>query len=258
MIADKRHTPFVKNEFMEPKWMRAFILSAGGVLLAAALIRFLIVVGNAPVLAQPEPLLGMPLRYAVLFVGIIELFIALICLFGKRTGVQISLLVWLSTNLSVFWIGLILQHCQPQDTCIGRFGDPLRIYNGITRYVLDLIPFLLVLGGYAVGLSFWFSADARTERLIAAQQRAEERDAAVGLQKMSCPSCGIHIKFATQNLGDTIRCPQCQNGITLRKPDILKMPCFFCEGHIEFPSHAIGEKMPCPHCKMGITLKEPA
>ena len=73
---------------------------------------------------------------------------------------------------------------------------------------------------------------------------------------MSCPGCGTHIKFASQNLGQKTHCPQCQTAITLRKPDLMKMACFFCKEHIEFPSHAIGDKMPCPHCKMDITLME--
>jgi predicted RNA-binding Zn-ribbon protein involved in translation (DUF1610 family) len=74
--------------------------------------------------------------------------------------------------------------------------------------------------------------------------------------KMSCPACGIHIRFDGRNLGQTIPCPYCQIAITLRKPGLLKMTCFFCKEHIEFPAYAIGEKIPCPHCKMDITLKE--
>ena len=60
--------------------------------------------------------------------------------------------------------------------------------------------------------------------------------------KMSCSSCGGHIKFAVQNLGQRIACPHCQTAITLRQPENLKMSCFFCKGHIEFPSHALGQK----------------
>jgi uncharacterized paraquat-inducible protein A len=75
--------------------------------------------------------------------------------------------------------------------------------------------------------------------------------------KMACPACGLHIRFAAQNLGQQIPCPQCKTTVTLRRPDLLKTVCFFCKGHIEFPTHAIGEKIPCPHCKMDITLKEP-
>jgi len=48
---------------MKTNWIKPFIYSAGGILLAAALIRFLIVACHHPALALPEPLLGIPLRY---------------------------------------------------------------------------------------------------------------------------------------------------------------------------------------------------
>jgi len=48
---------------MKTNWIKHFIYSAGGILLAAALIRFLIVACHHPALALPEPLLGIPLRY---------------------------------------------------------------------------------------------------------------------------------------------------------------------------------------------------
>jgi hypothetical protein len=76
-------------------------------------------------------------------------------------------------------------------------------------------------------------------------------------QKMSCPGCGVHIKFLAKRLGERTNCPQCRTAITLRRPENLRMSCFFCQGHIEFPAHAIGNKLQCPHCKNDITLKEP-
>jgi DNA-directed RNA polymerase subunit RPC12/RpoP len=77
-------------------------------------------------------------------------------------------------------------------------------------------------------------------------------------RKMTCPGCGIHIRFALQNLGQRIPCPHCQKIITLREPDLLKMVCLYCKQDVEFPPHAIGQKIRCPHCKNGMTLKEPA
>lgn len=238
--------------------MRAFILSAGGILLTASLVRFLIGAGNASVLAQPDPLLGIPLRYAVLLVGIIELIVSFICLFGSQIGLQAIVLAWLATNLIVYWVGLILMHSEPRAACWGTLTDPLHFSNGIIGEIVSLAPFYLAAGSYILGLRVWLSADARTERMVAAQQQAGQRDAAAGLLKMHCPSCGGRVKFAGRNLGQQIPCPHCQTSIILRKQEDLKMSCFFCKEHIEFPSHCIGEKIPCPHCKMEITLKEPS
>lgn len=240
------------------KWIRYFILTAGVILLVAALTRFLIAADDAQVSSLPDPMLGIPLRYAVLGVGAFELVVALICLFGKRVGFQIGWLAWLGTNYIVFCFGLVWQHCSPQGTCIGGLTDPLRIYHGTTGYVLEFMPFGLLLGGLAAAASLWFSGEARTARLAEARQLAAQRDIAAGLMKMVCPACGGHVKFAAQNTGRQIPCPHCQREITLRKPDNLKMSCFFCKEHIEFPSHALGQKIKCPHCKNDITLKEQA
>jgi DNA-directed RNA polymerase subunit RPC12/RpoP len=243
---------------MNAKWIKCFIASAGVILLAAALMRFLIASGNAQVLSLPEPVLGISLRYAVLLVGGFELIVALICLFGKRVGLQIGWLAWLATNYVVFWIGLFAMHCQLQGTCLGSLTDPLRLSRGIPGTIIAFVPVYLVIGSYATAFWLLFSKDAKAARQLAAEQLARQRDADAGLLKMPCPSCGVHIKFAIQNLGQKISCPHCKAAIILRKPENLKMTCFLCGGHVEFPSYAVGQKIPCPHCNRGITLMEPA
>jgi hypothetical protein len=225
------------------KGIKLFIYSAGGILLAAALIRFVIAAGSAPVLAMPEPVLGLPLRHAVLLIGGFEFVVALICLFGRQTGLQLGWLAWLATNYMVYRIGLLTMGMHQQGTCIGSLTDPLHLTRGTIGMMVGFLPFYLLLGSYAAFIWLWWEG---------------RRAKAVQFIKMSCPACGVHLRFDERNLGQKIPCPHCQKAITLRKPDLLKMACFFCQEHIEFPSHAIGEKMPCPHCKMDITLKEPA
>src|SRR5665213_198156 len=84
-----------------------FIKSAGVILLAAALERCLIAAGNAQIMALPEPMLGMPIRYAVLLVGGFELVAAFFCLFGRNLKLQLGWLAWLVTNYAVYWLSLI-------------------------------------------------------------------------------------------------------------------------------------------------------
>ena len=192
---------------------------------------------------MPDPMLGIPLRYAVLAVGALELTVALICLFGKRVGLQIGWLAWMATNYVVFWIGLLATHYHPQGTCIGGLTDPLHLLRGTSGLVLMAIPFYLLIGSYAALIWLW------------SQRRLSQP---IETAKMACHSCGVHIEFAVQYLGQKIPCPQCRAAITLRRPENLKMSCSFCREHIEFPSHALGQKIPCPHCKTGITLMEPA
>jgi hypothetical protein len=225
------------------KAIKFFIYSAGGILLAAALERFLVAAGSAQALALPEPVLGIPLRVAVLLVGGLELVVALVCLLGRRTSLQLGWLGWLITNYAVYRIGLLAMHCHLQGTGIGSLTDPLRLSRGTLGLVTSLLPFYLLLGSIAAGFGLW---------------RESRNNKAAASQKMSCPSCGGHIKFAVANLGQRIACPHCRAALTLRQPDeTLKLSCFFCKEHIAFPAHALGTKMPCPHCRKDITLLEP-
>jgi uncharacterized paraquat-inducible protein A len=132
-------------------------------------------------------------------------------------------------------------HCHLQGTCLGSLTDPLNLSRGASGFILEMLPIYLVLGSYAAFMQLWVG---RTAGLAA------------NSVKISCPSCGGHIKFAIQNLGQKIPCPHCQTAVTLRQPENLKMSCFFCKGRIEFPSHALGQKISCPHCKMEVSLKE--
>jgi hypothetical protein len=223
------------------KGTKLFIYSAGVILLTAALERMLIVTGGAQSLSLPEPAMGIPLRYAVLLVGGFDLVVAMLCLFGRRAGLQLGWLAWLATNYMVYRIGLFTMHCQPQATCIGSLTDPLHLASGTMGNIVGIMPLYLLLGSYAAVIWLWLEG---------------RRAKAAKFIKMACPACGVHIRFDERNLGQKVPCPHCQKSMTLRKPDLLKMACFFCHEHIEFPSHAIGEKIPCPHCNMDITLKE--
>ena len=91
---------------METKWVRPFILSAGGILLAAAVIRFVIATGDAQVLPLPDPMLGIPLRYDVLTVGGIQswLWRWSVCL-GDDWGCRLA--VWPGWPLILPFIGLV-------------------------------------------------------------------------------------------------------------------------------------------------------
>ena len=222
--------------------IKLFIYSAGAILLAAALERLLVAAGHSAILALPDPMLGIELCLSVLLVGGIELIVALICLFGRQTGLQLGCLAWLTTNYAIYRMALPILGLHHQASCIGRLTDPLELTGGTLGVIAELWPICLLLGSYAAACGLW---------------RAGRKAKAAQFLKMSCPACGIHIRFDEANLGQKVDCPYCRKTITLRKPDLLKIPCFYCHKHIEFPSHAIGEKTTCPHCRTGIILKEP-
>ena len=187
---------------MQPNWIRPFIYSAGGLLLAAALGRFIIALGSAPVLDLPDPLLEIPLRYAVLGVGVLELAVALVCLFGKSVVRQAGLVALLATNWAVYRIGLLWLGCHPQCTCLGRLTDPLHLPRGTAGYLLEYLPVYLLLASYSAIL--WL-------------MRHQPRRPIPGFFKISCQACGGHIEFPTTGLGQTIACPHCRTIVSLQQ-----------------------------------------
>ena len=144
----------------------------------------------------------------------------------------------------VYRIFLVFVHGHPQATCIGSLTAPLHLSRGMPGLIVTCTLFYFLLGSCVASVNLLWLEDQ-------APQQTETR-------KMTCPGCGIHIRFALQNLGQRISCPHCQKIITLREPDLLKTVCLYCKQHVEFPADAIGERIRCPHCKNEMTLKEPA
>jgi hypothetical protein len=172
---------------------------------------------------------------------------SLICLFSEQTMLPLGLVSWLSLNL------LLLALCLPFlgakggiQGYLGQMADCFDLTTNTTSLLLAVAVWILFIASLVTLPFAWvFEKNKKAEEAL--------------VLKMACPACGVHIKFAGQNLGQKISCPQCQKSITLRRPEEkLKISCFFCQEHLEFPPHAIGEKMPCPHCNLDITLKEPA
>lgn len=187
---------------METKWIKPFIYLAGGILLAMALIRFIIAAGDAQILSLSEPMLGIPIRQAVLIVGGLELVVAMICLFGKRAGLQIGLLAWMSVNFIVFQIGLLWMHFHIQATCLGSLTDPLHLMRGKSGLFFPFFSALLLVGSC---LAFW-----KLPRAI----RSDSTDEL----KISCPQCNGHIAFPAHGIGQRIPCPHCAATVILEKP----------------------------------------
>lgn len=224
-----------------------FLYSAGALLLAASMMMFLSILAGIGLGHPHDSLSGMTTPTLFWIVGGFELLIALICLFGKRLSLQLTLVFWLAINSIV--CQLVLWCTGVSAGFKGYLGDVSAAF-GISCTVADVMMKILIVYLLTCSvLSLLF--------LWIRKKSSGSQCNTNGYLKTSCPACGGHIRFPFQNLGHLISCPHCQKTITLRKPDLLKLACSFCHEHIEFPNHAIGERIPCPHCKMDITLTEP-
>jgi hypothetical protein len=234
---------------MSTRTLRFFTHSAAALLLATASALFLINLTGPVHLVQPhDPIFAISLRYMFWIIGGIAVLVALFCLFSERPAQPTAWVAWLAANFLLYRIGLYCDGCHDLTGFLGSFSYAFGIPAKTANTLANLVFAYLLIGSCAALLWQWRHSS----------KNPSIHQSTTPLLRMSCPGCGVHIEFATGDLGQKIPCPHCRATVTLRKPDLLKAVCFFCKGHIEFPPHAIGEKIHCPHCKMDITLKEPA
>jgi len=187
-----------------------------------------------------DPVFALPQRFLFWMIGGLALSVSLVCLFDERPIRQMFVLSWLATFFIAYQIAAYCAGCRSLSGYLGGFSRAF----GISAYGAGVFTVLasvcLLIFSYSSLVWLW-----RRGKLEAT------------FLKMSCPSCGGHLKFELMNLGNQIPCPHCQVAITLHKPDeSLKIACFFCKGRIEFPSHALGSMIRCPHCNKDITLRQ--
>lgn len=226
-----------KLKAMQSHSTDSFALFAGGALFFIGLAEILGAIGQSQVLGLTDPIFGISFRHLMLLTGMVQLAISPVLLFTNWRMLGLGLAAWISANFLVFRIGLWSMGWHHSS---GFMIDPLGLSMAATDVISSLLSTILLVGSVAI---LWLE---------------RRKVQAANFLKMPCPSCGGHIRFAIQNLGQKISCPHCQKETTLRKPENLKMSCVLCGGHVEFPAHAVGQKIQCPHCGRSITLLQSA
>jgi DNA-directed RNA polymerase subunit RPC12/RpoP len=220
--------------------------SAGALLLALAAALFVVNLSRpSDFVSVRDPIAGLPSTLCFWVLGLIALRMGLNCLFGGQTRPQLMLILWLSTSLIIYRVGMhFLGATAGMKGYLGEMAGAFGVSSGAMASWLTIAVGCLAIGSLAAITMVW------------ALERMKKENPTV---KMSCSKCGGHVEFPLGNLGRQIDCPHCHTSITLRQPDEnMKMTCVLCGGHVEFPVHSLGHKIKCPHCKMDITLKQPA
>ncbi len=215
---------------------------AGGLLLAVAAALFFSSRVGADIVLPRDPIFAISIGHLFSILSGMCLAVALFTLSGKPTFMRAMVIAWLATNLAVYCLGCFWYGGHSLAGYLGSFSDAFGVSAATAGIMAEAALAYLVLASYFMLADLWLQ-----NRRVASKDEV----------KISCPSCGGHVTFASQNLGQQIPCPHCRAVITLRKPENLKMSCCFCNGHIEFPAHVLGQKIQCPHCAKTITLFNP-
>lgn len=224
---------------MQKKAIYYFTSSAGALLLGVGLAGIVANLANGGFVRLNDPVFAVAMRNVCWVFSAITLIVAMICLFGRRLSVKVTVILCLAWNLILYWLSCRSNGVRGNfNSYLVGLGEAFGISSGTAWLLLEVIILFLLIGSSTALLWLWWDNRSCLE--------------------MFCPSCGTHIKYAAINLGLRKDCPHCNAAITLRRSEEkLKMSCFFCREHIEFPAHALGRKFKCPHCNMDITLNEP-
>ena len=140
---------------MNVKILRIFIFSAGALLLATAIAKFISSFGSARILQTPDPILGISFRCVFWLVGTVELAIALACFLGKKIRLKAGLVAWLATTFVEYRLGLIWIGYQKPCSCLGNLTDALHIPPKTADTAIKFILAYLLLGSYATLFWLW-------------------------------------------------------------------------------------------------------
>ena len=133
--------------------MRFFVISAGVLLLLTALAKLVSAAGSAKALGALDPVFLVPFRYVFLTVGLVEIGVAAICLFGKQMRNQALLLAWLSSCFLIYRLFLVYIGYAEPCHCMGTLTDALHIPPHTANLALEIVLGYLLLGSYAT--LFW-------------------------------------------------------------------------------------------------------
>jgi len=132
-----------------------YLYSAGVLLAATAIAKFVSAGGSAGILRQSDPILGVKFQHVFMFVGAMEIVVALFCFFSKRMTTKASLVAWLSTSFLVYRVGLLLVGYKKPCSCLGNLTDALHIPPEIAAIGMRVVLAYLLFGSYFVLFSLW-------------------------------------------------------------------------------------------------------
>ncbi len=131
--------------------VRSCFLSAAGVALAVTgLAKAFSAIGHARALDALDPIFGISFRHLLLSVGLIELFIAFLCLLTEKRELSLIVVAFLATNFLVYRIGLWLIGWDHPCGCLGNFTDALHLTPKTADGIMKVVLGFLLVGSYGV------------------------------------------------------------------------------------------------------------
>jgi len=107
------------------------------------------------VLAVADPIVGIPFRWLLLAVGVLELVIAGVCFFSRNQRLATLLVAWLATNFLVYRLGLWWMGWHRPCGCMGSLTNALHLSEKAADNIMKVVLAYLLIGSYGRLLWQW-------------------------------------------------------------------------------------------------------
>jgi uncharacterized membrane protein len=129
---------------------RIFLALAGTVLFLTGAAKLITSFGNGEILNFKDPIFAIQFRYLFAVAGLVELAAARICFSSLDLRIRVGTVVWLTTNLVLYRLGLLLVHYHRPCHCLGNFTDILHLSPAVADTWLKAVLAFLTIGSYSL------------------------------------------------------------------------------------------------------------
>lgn len=135
--------------------LRNFVISAGTILAVTGLAKIWSGFGKSEILRVADPLFGVEYRYLIPVVGVVEIFVAVLCFSPKSRKFALGLVALLASNFLFYRLGLLWVGYHKPCPCLGNLTDALPISPRTADIAMKIVLAYLLIGSYASILLLW-------------------------------------------------------------------------------------------------------
>jgi hypothetical protein len=133
---------------MNARCRRLFLNFAGCVFLTTGVAKIWLLFDTSRALDTLDPVFGLPFRSLAVGVGMLEVAASGFCFFDRRPRFGVGLVAWLTTNILLYRVLLVLFDWKLPCHCLGRLTGSLPISPQAANSVTAFLLACLVLGSY--------------------------------------------------------------------------------------------------------------
>jgi len=130
--------------------IKYFQWTAGALLLVTGIAKVVSSFGSGQVLNDVDPLIGFRFGSLMFAVGVVELTVAGLCLWGRHPTLGALVVAWLATGFIAYRFGLYLIGWHRPCDCLGTMTDAIHVSPQLADHIMKVVLAYLFVGSCSV------------------------------------------------------------------------------------------------------------